>query len=174
MFDTDDFYWLPTEPPFQTKRPAPLRLRLLEDELSRHSSWVLSGSLCGWGDPIIHLFDVVLFLTLAPALRLQRLRDREAARHGAARLAPGGDLHASHEAFLAWATRYDTGGMDLRSRRLHEEWLHRLPPHIRVLRLDSKAPVDELVSFVVSRGRVTTARRSAQRSGGWPRIARNL
>lgn len=62
MFDTDDVYWLATEPPFQAKRPVTIRLRLLEDALSRESSRALAGSLCGWGDSLIGLLDVVVLL----------------------------------------------------------------------------------------------------------------
>ena len=32
--DTDDFYWLPTDPPFGTKRPASERLSLLNSALA--------------------------------------------------------------------------------------------------------------------------------------------
>ena len=38
--DTDDFYWLPTDPPFTTKRPVEQRLKLLEAELTRGSCQV--------------------------------------------------------------------------------------------------------------------------------------
>jgi adenylate kinase family enzyme len=147
--DTDDFYWLPTERPFQEKRPAARRLELLQDELSRTAGWVLAGSLCGWGDALIPLFDLVVLLEVDPAVRLQRLREREATRYGASRIAAGGDLYTSHEAFLEWAAQYDTGETDVRSWRLHEAWLQLLPSRIRVLRLDSGRPLDDLVAVVL-------------------------
>jgi hypothetical protein len=31
------------------------------------------------------------------------------------------------QAFLEWAASYDDGGLDIRSRRLHEQWLSTLP-----------------------------------------------
>jgi len=52
-FDTDAYFWLPTEPPFTEKRETILRQRLLMDDLTARKSWVLSGSLCGWGDVAI-------------------------------------------------------------------------------------------------------------------------
>jgi hypothetical protein len=122
---------------------------MLRDALSRSDRWVLSGSLSGWGDPLIPLFDLVVYLALEPQLRLQRLRERETARYGASRIAPDGDLHARYEAFLAWAARYETGGSEVRSRRLHEAWVQNLPSHIRVLRLDSSRPVSDLVADVL-------------------------
>lgn len=34
-FDTDDFYWLPSDPRYRRKREIPERLRLLGEALSR-------------------------------------------------------------------------------------------------------------------------------------------
>ena len=48
--DTDDYFWLPTNPPFQQQRSRAERQALLQADLLPHDAWVLSGSLCGWGD----------------------------------------------------------------------------------------------------------------------------
>ncbi len=131
--DTDDVYWLPTDPPFREKRPIPDRLALLEQALDRTDHWVLTGSLIGWGDPLIPRFDLVVFLYIPPALRMQRLRAREIERYGAETLAPGGAMHATHHAFLDWAEAYDTGTRVSRNLRAHEAWLSRLPcPALRI------------------------------------------
>ena len=125
-FDTDNYFWLPTDPPFTTKRDTTLRQQLLMDDLTAHDSWLLSGSLCGWGDVAIPLFELVVFLWLPPDVRLERLRHREYERYGE-RIMPGGDMHETSQAFLDWAASYDTGGVNMRSRRLHEQWLGTLP-----------------------------------------------
>ena len=132
--DTDDFYWLPTRPRFQHPRPVPERQAMLGGELARHASWVLSGSLCGWGDVFIPLFDRVVFLWIPADLRLARLREREHMRYGAA-IAPGAPQHAAYEAFMAWAAGYDDGlEPPERCRRMHEQWLAALPcPVERIL-----------------------------------------
>ena len=122
------------------------RQTLLEAALTRHPAWVLSGSLCGWGDCFITRFDLVVFMWLAPAIRLARLRRREAKRFGPAAIAPGGPLHDKVESFLAWAARYDDGEAVERSRTLHEAWLARLP--CPVVRLMTTATVDEHVAAV--------------------------
>jgi hypothetical protein len=36
-------------------------------------------------------------------------------------------MYESSQAFLARAASYDEGGLDIRSRQLHEEWLGTLP-----------------------------------------------
>jgi adenylate kinase family enzyme len=131
--DTDDFFWLPTDPPFEKIRARAERQALLDAALAREPAWVLSGSLCGWGDAFIPRFTLVVFVWLAPELRLARLREREQERHGAA-VAPGGARRAKYEAFMAWAARYD-GSVEVteRSRAMHEAWLAALPcPVVRI------------------------------------------
>lgn len=49
-FDTDDYFWLPTEPPYTQRRGQTERAQLLMGDLTAYNSWVVSGSLCGWGD----------------------------------------------------------------------------------------------------------------------------
>lgn len=143
--DTDDFYWLPTDPPFQQPRPREARLPLLRAAIAGSPSWVLSGSLCGWGDPLIPEFDLVVFLVVSTDARLARLRAREAARYGWA-IAPGGPRHAAHLEFLDWAGRYDAGDAEMRSRALHEAWIAALPGP--VLRLEGVRPVAEQLARI--------------------------
>src|SRR3977135_1816568 len=80
--DTDDFFWLPTDPPYRERRPRELRFELLRRALAESSSWVLSGSLCGWGDPLMAEFELVVFLVVPTPVRLARLRARELRRYG--------------------------------------------------------------------------------------------
>jgi hypothetical protein len=96
------------------------------DEITAHASWVVSGSLCGWGDVAIPLFALVVFLWIPHDIRMARLRQREHERFGE-RILPGGDMYEQSQQFFAWAASYDEGGLDIRSRRLHEEWLGILP-----------------------------------------------
>jgi adenylate kinase family enzyme len=139
--DTDDFYWLPTDPPYREKRPREPRLALLRDALAASPRWVLSGSLCGWGDPLIPEFELVVFLAVASATRLARLRAREIARYGLDAIAPGGARHQASVEFLDWCAGYDAGGLAMRSRALHEAWLAALPGP--VLRLEGGQSVGE-------------------------------
>ena len=44
--------------------------------------WVLSGSLSGWGDPLVPKFDLVVFLFVPNEVQMQRLRAREIQRYG--------------------------------------------------------------------------------------------
>jgi adenylate kinase family enzyme len=105
-FDTDDYFWLSTDPPYTQQRERPERQQLLMDNLMAQDAWVLSGSLCGWGDVAIPLFELVVFLSIPEDIRMECLRRREHARFGA-RILPGGDMYEQSQAFLAWAASYD-------------------------------------------------------------------
>ena len=148
-FDTDDFYWQPTDPPFQVKREVPDRLALMQAMFLPRRAWVLSGSLMGWGDPLAAHFDLVVLLVLDPRVRMARLEAREALRYAPEDISPGGPLGEAHRTFMNWASRYDDPGFTGRSRGGHERWMATLPcPSIC---LDSAAPVDDLVAAITAR-----------------------
>jgi adenylate kinase family enzyme len=148
FLDTDDFFWEPSDPPYQRARPEPQRLRELRAALAESRSWVLAGSLCGWADPLIPRFELVVFLQLATSVRIARLRARESAKFGAAALAPGGAMHRDHEEFIDWARSYDHGGLDMRSFARHETWLSGLP--CPTLSFEGEGAVDDRVAQILA------------------------
>jgi len=146
--DTDDYFWQPTAPPYQKMRERADRLRLMQEMFLPRAEWALSGSLAGWGDAIIPAFDLVVFVTTPQAIRLQRLRAREATRYGTDAVAPGGWRHKETEEFIEWASQYEDGDLASRSLQKHEAWLAAL--HCPVLRLDGSRLLPELVAEVRS------------------------
>jgi adenylate kinase family enzyme len=142
--DTDDFFWQPTHPPYQRPRDRDTRQRLLGTALAQQPRWVLSGSLCGWGDIFVPQFEFVIFLWVPGDIRLVRLQARECERYGTATLAPGGVQHARYEAFLQWAAAYDDGAEEMRSRQRHETWLAALP--CRCIRLEGVCTLEEQIT----------------------------
>ncbi|WP_095588295.1 hypothetical protein [Actibacterium ureilyticum] len=134
MFDCDDFYWLPTDPPFQDKRPIDEREALMQALFLPRADWVLSGSFTSWGRLIKPRLTHVIFLSVPAGMRLARLRRRERRRYGA-RIDPGGDLAAQYRTFLDWAMSYDDRGFTGRSRHVHESWL--AEQEVPVIRLDA-------------------------------------
>jgi len=146
--DTDDYFWLPTAPPYQTTRPAAERLRLMREMFLPRLDWVLSGTVTGWGDELVPFFDLVVFVTTPRELRLQRLRAREAAHFGVDAVAPGGWRHADTEAFVEWASHYEAGDRDGRSLANQETWLAGLP--CPTLRVDGSRPLADLVEQLCS------------------------
>ena len=143
--DTDDYFWRPTNPPYIEQRNVEERLRLMREVFLERSDWVLSGSLDGWGDPIIPYLDLVVFIYTPAEIRLERLRAREFKRFGAD-AAPGGSIHKEVMEFIEWASHYDDGTREGRNLARHQEWLKKLP--CPVIRLDGTRSLNELVKEV--------------------------
>jgi adenylate kinase family enzyme len=141
QFDTDAYFWLPTDPPFTTKRPEGERVRLLEAEFSRSAGWVLSGSLMGWADVLMPYFDLVVFLYVPPEARIARLMERERERFGDA--IHDGAIAKIHRAFMDWAGRYDDPTFPGRSLHGHRAWLTRLD--CPVVQIEGTPRVEESV-----------------------------
>ena len=144
--DTDDYFWLPTVPPYRRQRDIADRLRLMQEMFLARSDWVVSGSLASWGASITPLLDLVVFLSVRTDVRLARLRDREARHFGAENVAPGGWRHDEAEAFIDWASHCEYGDREGRTLAKHLDWLSKLP--CPVLRLDGSRPLPELVAEV--------------------------
>jgi len=124
--DTDDFFWEPIDPPFTIKRERSERQCLMLEAIEKAEKCVISGSMTGWGNRFIPRFDLVVYLYTPAEIRLKRLRSRELQRYGG-RIQPGGDMYKDHKEFIKWAEAYDTGGLEIRSAKLHREWLKKIP-----------------------------------------------
>lgn len=155
-FDTDDFHWFTDDPlPYRRRRNPEHRLRLLREALDPLEHWVLSGSLCGWGDAFIPQFDAVVWRWLPVEVRLARIREREIERYGIERLVDGGDLQRVFDTFLQWAAAYDENGTNPRSRTQELKWLAALS--CPVLKLEEDAPPAVLADTIeqwVAGGRI--------------------
>jgi adenylate kinase family enzyme len=129
FFDADDYYWMPTNPPFRDKRDQASRLKnLLQDLTQSHA--VIAGSIMNWGAELEESLSLVVFLTVPAEIRVARLSERELGRFG--RVEP---------AFLAWAAQYDEGRLAGRSLHRHEHWLaQRGCP---VLRIDGDTSIQD-------------------------------
>ncbi len=144
-FDSDNYFWVKTTIPYTQKTDIQTRVESLGEDLLA-PEWVLSGSLCEWGDFAIPLFTLVVFLWIPQELRLARLKIREISRYGEEALSPGGWFHKNHVEFMEYASSYDSGGLDIRSRQLHEQWLSTIPGP--VLRIEEPLSIGELISTV--------------------------
>jgi hypothetical protein len=137
-----------TAPPYQTTRPAADRLRLMREMFLPRLDWVLSGTVTGWGEELVPLFDLVVFVTAPREIRLKRLRAREAAHFGADAVIPGGWRHDETESFVEWASHYEAGDREGRSLVKDEAWLANRP--CPVARVDGSHPLAELVEQLCS------------------------
>lgn len=144
--DVDDFYWMPTDPPFTTKRPPSERVSLMQQACG-NDDWVLTGSCMNWGDALIADAELIVFVVTPTAVRLERLAAREKAQFGD-RIAPGGDMHQIHLAFREWASQYDDPNFSGRNRAWHEAWLARQT--VPVMCIDGTRSAEQMAADVVS------------------------
>jgi len=148
-YDGDDFFWMQTDPPFTTKRPREERINLLASTLTKNPSWVLSGSILGWGDFIRPDLDLIIYKNVDMEVRLQRILKRERERFGD-RIDEGGDMHQNHKDFLAWASAYDTGGLEMRSGQSVEAWMSLAT--CKIIRLEGDLSSEQEVAKVMEQG----------------------
>lgn len=146
--DTDSYYWQDTDPPFKDKREPAERISMIERDVDGEKNWVLSGSICSWGDPLLHHFTLAVFLYLDPVVRMARIEERERARYGS-RILPGGEMYQQNLDFMEWARSYDHGRAPIRSFDLHESWMVRLT--CPIVRVNSDASVERICSEVLLR-----------------------
>jgi adenylate kinase family enzyme len=150
--EADDYFWIPTEPPFTTKRDRAERLSSILRDVRAKQSAVLAGSVMDWGVELENAFDLIVFLYVDAAIRVERLRAREMERFG-----------RSNPAFLEWAAQYDVGAMDGRSLTRHRAWLSaRTCP---VLELRGDLSVGDRVAAVVKFMADNAVGRKIQRVG---------
>ncbi len=143
--DVDDYFWIPSDPPYAAKRASDERQRLLRIDITNNQKSVISGSLCGWGDVFIPYFDLAIFVDTPTEIRIRRIKQREYSKLGS-RILPGGDLYDKHTDFVEWAKRYDKAGVEQRSRALHTEWMEKLK--CQVITVDGALPIDYLISQI--------------------------
>lgn len=125
FMDTDDYFWLPTNPKYITKRDKKECIELMMNDIENNDNVVISGSLVDWGDELIPLFTLVIRLETETDIRIERLRNREKEAFGI-RIEKNGDMYQNHLEFINWARAYDTGGLDMRSRTKHDAWQEKL------------------------------------------------
>lgn len=79
---------------------------------------------------------------------MKRFVKREMQRYPIERISPGGDVYRSHGAFIEWAASYETGGMEMRSLALHNEWLKQLK--CSVIRIEGDQSIEERIEICMS------------------------
>ncbi|BEP27842.1 P-loop NTPase family protein [Helicovermis profundi] len=121
------------------------RIEGLRNEFDKFDNWILSGSLCGWGNPLIPCFDLVIFLKLPPEVRMKRLRNREKGRYGD-EIKIGKSRYQKYVEFMDWASKYDEGDENIRSLVLHNKWLEEI--NCQMLRIEEDIDLDEKVKKI--------------------------
>ena len=144
FIDTDDYFWK-TPLVYTDIRPEEERKVLLNNKLASSNQWVLSGSLCGWGDCLISYFDLVVFVQVPNEIRMERLLKREYKRYGS-EILQGGSQFEESKKFLNWAATYESSISHGRTLEKHENWLKNINcPILRITNIDLYDSVEKIL-----------------------------
>jgi len=147
-FDLDDYYWRKNAKiPFTEMNTNDEIIRLLAEDIAKHSRFVMSGSIGSilW-DFVNPLFDFAVLLRAPTAICLQRVQARAVERFGE-RVCVGGDLHTSHQDFYKQIEQYETGENPSYSLQRHKKWLSELS--CPTLSLDGTQPIAINVAYII-------------------------
>lgn len=139
--ETDDYFHLPNGQ-FRSREERDI---LLMAEINNYPKCVISGSLANWGEVFIPRFDLVVYVSTATDIRIERLNKRQYERFGE-RICKGGDLYNNHINFIEGARNYDTLEQG-RCKKRHEEWFKLLT--CPLLRVDGTESVDVLLEKIM-------------------------
>jgi adenylate kinase family enzyme len=152
-FDSDRYYWELSDPPFTIRRNSEERDRLVREDLSGQTDWILGGSVLNWGERWLSAFDLVVFLWIPSAIRIDRLKEREAERYGAVIFYDPARSQQYRE-FIEWASGYDTNTARERTIAAHLQWLAKLS--CPVLQLEGDLSVEQWTERVIEKVRNIT------------------
>lgn len=122
-FDSDAYFWQTTDIPFTVKRNLEERNSKIKMDLENSESWILGGSVFQWGENVFPDYDLVVYLWIPPAIRMERLKKREFERYGNV-IYTNPDRIKQFEDFIEWAADYDNHtGIANRNFQAHKNWL---------------------------------------------------
>jgi adenylate kinase family enzyme len=146
-FDSDDYYWEQSEPPFTIRRNPDKRNQYLQEALARSQHWILGGSVISWGEAWLSAFDLAVFVWTPSEIRLARLYQREYERYGDV-IFNDPARRQQYLEFIQWASGYDDNTARGRTLAAHEAWMQLLS--CPVLALRDTASVAERAAVVLA------------------------
>lgn len=148
-FDSDDYFWKKTEPPFLYRQDPKDRNEKIKSDLEDLENWVLGGSIFQWGDNVFPPFNLVVFLYIPQEIRIDRLKKREFEKYGNSIIADQ-KRKQQFDTFIAWATDYDNcTGLANRNIKAHENWLQSIT--FPTLKIIGDLTVDQRVRLIIER-----------------------
>ena len=146
-FDSDDYFWLKTEPPFTQRRDPKERNKLIAKDINETENWILGGSIINWGENLFPDFDLIIFLYLPNEIRIERLKERELERYGDIIYTDPKRAKQFND-FIDWAKDYDHNtGIANRTLDAHNTWLAQTKNP--VLKIIGNKTLDEKLNLIL-------------------------
>lgn len=145
-FDSDHYFWFPSNPPFINRRPPEERNAMINNEMAGRENWILGGSVINWNNN--WQFDLSVFLYIPQAIRIRRLQEREFERYGDI-IYTDRERNKLYNEFIEWARGYDELITNSRSLHSHKNWMNNLKTPLLVIEGDTT--VEERVEVVLGK-----------------------
>ena len=143
-FDTDDIVWIETDPPFSVQRKNIEKMELLERIFENNNSLILGGAAIWSGNFIKNFLDLVIYKYVEQEIRIKRLLERYK-KYGN-RILPGNDMYENFNKLLEYMKGYETGGMEMRSKKQQLSWLEDI--NCKIIKLEGEKTLEEELKIV--------------------------
>ncbi|MFA6948298.1 MAG: AAA family ATPase [Eubacteriales bacterium] len=136
--DVENYYFDKSDIFYQHPHTKDDVIREMLADIKRHGAFVFSGVTGDYGDEIVSMFKLGIFLSAPVDLRMERIRNRAIEKHGE-RAMPGGDIYEDRERFIKFA--------QTRNLEVIDKWADTLT--CPIIQIDSAKPISEIVSSVM-------------------------
>lgn len=145
FFDVDDFIWRRDTPePYTAMYSREEKISGLKNAIMPYENFVMAGSMSSFHEAFDQYFDLMVFLYVAPDIRVERIKERAVQRFGD-RVAEGGDMYESNRKFIEYNRSYETDGSpNLREQRA---WMDSLS--CRILELDGSDEIEKNAELII-------------------------
>jgi len=137
--DTDNYLW--KDDTFTENHPIEKRKEMYQKDIKSYNCYVVSGSIFMWCPNGFSNRDLLVFLSLDEAIRMDRLRNREIKRNSKMRLDENGKYTND---FLEWCKTYWTEKDKSKAGTFAEQEYQMEISKSPVLKLDSSKSLEEL------------------------------
>jgi len=97
--DIEDYHFKKSEIPYTVERSHEGCLNLMLADIKKHRSFVISAVTGDFGNSILQLYELAVFISAPIELRIKRIEQREYEKHGE-RIRKGGDMYEQHLKFV--------------------------------------------------------------------------
>jgi len=99
--DAEDYYFRESEIPYTDVRSHDEVIRLMLADIKKHRGFVISSVTGDYGDEIMSMYSLAVYITVPTEVRINRVEQREHERHGK-RIREDGDMYEQHKKFITF------------------------------------------------------------------------
>jgi len=100
--DIEDYHFEKSEIPYTVVRSREDCINLMLADIEKYRSFVLTAVTGDFGDKIVPLYKLAVYISAPQALRMERIQKRSYDKHGS-RILKGGDMYEQEQAFFNFA-----------------------------------------------------------------------